>query len=489
MAVAPPAILDPDIAPIEGQTLRSTAGSWTRGPRAYAYRWQRCSQVDDHCLDIPGATGRTYRLSRADVGDNVQAVVTARNQAGSSTAISNYTPAISPENHACTRTIGPFASLQAAMAGARGGATICLRAGNYGAVALSDVTPAAAVTVQPVSGARVRLAALTLTGAMTDLTFQGFDIPGAISDVGPARDLTFRGNITSPGGESGVGDFFYAGAPGHVQAGIRILDSQMDHITNAKLDGNLSIGAAAGQCVTILGSAVEEHDFTVSGNVCGPGIGNHYYQVGGIAGFIGRDNTMLGPVSADALASGGCGGGGCHNNVLMIFGRSLEINWSDNVMRRTDSRGNTVLLVGPLTDVTVDDNLDVEDPMCVTDANCHSTAYYLDNVHGLEFIGNTTIDSYWGLVLTRYERSQGSLLSGRDYMIEHNIVAPAIPGGGINIEYNDCDSDCVYDYNVTGDSSADRGGAAHSVTNWRPRWTELPWFQPLGLPFPAGYPH
>jgi subtilisin family serine protease len=69
-----------------GSTLTVTTGSWSRGPTAYTYQWERCWL--GVCLPIPGAMSASYTLGAADAGTNVYAVVTATNAAGSTQAIS-----------------------------------------------------------------------------------------------------------------------------------------------------------------------------------------------------------------------------------------------------------------------------------------------------------------------------------------------------------------------------------------------------------------
>ena len=50
-----------------------------------------------------------------------------------------------------------------------------------------------------------------------------------------------------------------------------------------------------------------------------------------------------------------------------------------------------------------------------------------------------------------------------------------------------CETNCTIDYNVSGDGSANTGGSTHNVTNWTPNWFDATNYQPLGLPFQAGY--
>jgi hypothetical protein len=83
---SPPAISG---TPQEGQALTASSGGW-RGtqPITFAYQWVRCDRNGGSCADIGGATGQSYTLTSADVGQTLRVRVTARNAAGSRSATS-----------------------------------------------------------------------------------------------------------------------------------------------------------------------------------------------------------------------------------------------------------------------------------------------------------------------------------------------------------------------------------------------------------------
>lgn len=70
--------------PVEGNTLQGNNGQWlyTNGLKCeekadeckYTYTWQRCNPDSSGCVDIPAATGSTYRLVAEDVGKRVRYV-------------------------------------------------------------------------------------------------------------------------------------------------------------------------------------------------------------------------------------------------------------------------------------------------------------------------------------------------------------------------------------------------------------------------------
>jgi hypothetical protein len=81
---APPVVTGTKVV---GQTLSTSAGSWAAGGAApFSYQWQRCSASAKSCVDIPGATATTYKLTSADGGHVVRSTVSATNVNGLSPA-------------------------------------------------------------------------------------------------------------------------------------------------------------------------------------------------------------------------------------------------------------------------------------------------------------------------------------------------------------------------------------------------------------------
>lgn len=95
-AGAPVSTSPPTISgtPQVGQTLTAGTGAWTGGPASFAFQWQRCDASGVSCVDIGGATGGTYVVGSADVGSTLRVVVTATNAAGSASASSAPTAAV-----------------------------------------------------------------------------------------------------------------------------------------------------------------------------------------------------------------------------------------------------------------------------------------------------------------------------------------------------------------------------------------------------------
>jgi hypothetical protein len=78
-------------APMEGQQLGSTDGTWTgTTPMSTTYQWQRCDTSGAQCVDIAGATASGYTPFFGEIGSSLRVGVTKQNGAGATTA---YSPA------------------------------------------------------------------------------------------------------------------------------------------------------------------------------------------------------------------------------------------------------------------------------------------------------------------------------------------------------------------------------------------------------------
>ncbi len=80
---------------LAGSKVTLSNGSWSGStPVSYAYRWQRCNASSTNCGSISGATTHTYTLTHTDIGNTLRGVVTASNNAGTTTAYSTLTATI-----------------------------------------------------------------------------------------------------------------------------------------------------------------------------------------------------------------------------------------------------------------------------------------------------------------------------------------------------------------------------------------------------------
>jgi hypothetical protein len=83
--------------PSEGQTLTESHGVWSNSPTAYTYQWEDCDPAGQSCSPISGATGQTYTLAAADVGETIRVQELASNAGGAGQpAQSAPTPIVAP---------------------------------------------------------------------------------------------------------------------------------------------------------------------------------------------------------------------------------------------------------------------------------------------------------------------------------------------------------------------------------------------------------
>jgi hypothetical protein len=74
---------------IPGETLTVSNGTWSPTPTSYTYQWQRCDTAGSNCVNVAGATGRTYGVRTTDVGSRLRALVTAKTSKGQTTVPSS----------------------------------------------------------------------------------------------------------------------------------------------------------------------------------------------------------------------------------------------------------------------------------------------------------------------------------------------------------------------------------------------------------------
>ena len=80
-----------------GELLAAVPGTWEGGkPIAFSYQWRRCDAAGATCVTIPNAIAESYRPVTDDVGHALQVVATATSAAGSLSATSVPTVAVSP---------------------------------------------------------------------------------------------------------------------------------------------------------------------------------------------------------------------------------------------------------------------------------------------------------------------------------------------------------------------------------------------------------
>jgi hypothetical protein len=77
-------------SPVVGSTLTANSGTWT-GASTFSYQWQLCDGSGNNCVNIAGATGKTYGVRSSDVGHELVARVRAANRFGATTVDTDRT--------------------------------------------------------------------------------------------------------------------------------------------------------------------------------------------------------------------------------------------------------------------------------------------------------------------------------------------------------------------------------------------------------------
>jgi hypothetical protein len=78
----------------EGSQLTANDGTWSGTGNVFSYQWRRCNSTGAACVDIAGATAKSYTAVLADVAGTLRVVVTATNPAGPVSATSAPTAAV-----------------------------------------------------------------------------------------------------------------------------------------------------------------------------------------------------------------------------------------------------------------------------------------------------------------------------------------------------------------------------------------------------------
>ena len=90
---APPTISG---TPKVGQTLTADPGTWSGNPSSFTYQWERCDIDVAACVNLVGATGKTYVVPLVDLGYRLRVAVTAHTATSSATENSAITTVVVP---------------------------------------------------------------------------------------------------------------------------------------------------------------------------------------------------------------------------------------------------------------------------------------------------------------------------------------------------------------------------------------------------------
>ena len=487
---------------VQGQTLSTSNGSWTGSPSSYGYRWQDCNSSGTSCTTISGATSSSYTLQGSDVGDTIRSAVTATNGGGSTAASSAATGMVTgsgsgsgsgsglqvgaptPVGVTCSQTLNPGANVQSALSSASPGAVVCLNSGSWSAIKLSSVTPASpGVTLAATPGQTVVVPGFSLTGTLSNLTIEGFNI-------------TSPGTGNTDGGYSAEGIRLVAGSTGGLviqyntianqgsnSAGMYISTDEGDTETGVAIQYNQIANVSTGTEIQSYGG---ENNLSFSHNVMeavqNGGFG-HYVEVnGGINGYTMNNNAILGPP-----VTGNCNpnGSASHLNVLhvdsgdILNGNAPETNisFSNNIIWHDQACGQAVLITdGPLSNVQTNNNLFVADPGCATLAPyaCDASSLFVNASNGMTADNNTTVNELRGFVYG--QTTQYTISDPNNMTAQYNIAAPAAETGDHNYDTWKCSSACNPGNNVSYDTSANTVfGGTGNIVNWTPAWQNTTW--------------
>lgn len=437
-----------------------------------------------------GASESEPQVGSASAGSTPTVVVSAARDGAAS-----HVGAPTPSGVRCRRKLNPGANVERALSSASPGAVVCLNAGVWPAITLSSIAHASpGVTLAATPGQTVVVAGFTVTGSRTrNLTIEGFEItvPGNVSNSqggNPSNGIQLLCGISGrlklehntiedqPNGD-GIYAFANNCSPhaGSTQSGVTVEYNQIDHVATAlEIDGGMA----------------EEHNFVISRNVIGPSIQDggygHYIQVQGISGLTIDNNAFEGPPDPSYER---CAADGSHLNVLHVdTGGQRDVTFDNNIIWHSQSCGDTVLIQDSPTDnITIRNNLDVEDPTCET-SGCDANPVLVQAPHGLEFQHNTFVNATRGIALGG--TSGTTYTDPHSMTAEYNIATPVITGDR-NYSLWNCSSSCTTQDNVSADWSAKtvlRGTG--NVVRWMPSWTRTSWMPVSGPgyePPPPGY--
>ena len=356
----------------------------------------------------------------------------------------------SPASVHCSKTLRAGANVGQAISAARGGATICLREGDYGPIEAGDLRKSPPVTVRSLPGGRARVKGAELLDP-SGLRFIALRFTEGIGISPSASNIRILGNEIS--GHNGIYLF------GDYRIGKRVENVliQGNDIHDIDYSGTQETGYGYG----IEGVGDVRH-MTIRDNTI-RSTASDYIQSATPVHWVVDHNTFLGPSLLGSHED--------HQDLWQIFGGGEDITFTNNVARDTETQESLLFQEGAFSDVVIENNLFDHDSRGYTCQIYQSS--------GLVFRDNTIVGSHWGCLF----RDLSSSPPGSGYQVDHNIFADTEASVDVSTEGRAAGWG-TYDYNVSSDGSA---SGAHSVRNWTPTWIDATNFVPAGLPFTAGY--
>jgi hypothetical protein len=407
-----------------------------------------CS-LDDEAWESCGSPWSNDSLA-VDLHTFAVRAIDAAGNADDSPASRSWTVAEPGPPAECSTTLAPGADVSAAISQAPAGAVLCLQSGSYAEIAVDSADKAPAVTVRSATGERATVNGISLTDP-NGLHLVALDITGGVS-------------VTPSGSD------------------IQLVDNDITGVTGIYMFGDYRIG---GQIENVLIEGNRIHDIDYTGAQQG-GYGYGIEGIGDVRHVVVRENTIQSPASdymqsaspLDWVVDGNTflgpsllGEHEDHQDLWQIFGGGEDVVFTNNVARNTETQESLLFQEGAFSNVVVENNLFDHDSRGYTCQIYQST--------GLVFRDNTVVGSHWGCLFRDLETSP----PGFGYEVDHNVFVATEASDDISIEGRAA-AWGVYDYNVSGDDSAD---GPHSVRNWSSSWVDTTNYGPLGLPFMAGF--
>jgi hypothetical protein len=350
----------------------------------------------------------------------------------------------------CSRTLESGANIASAIGAARGGATICLAAGSYAGIEAFRVKKTPPVTIRPAPGARAEVDGIDLLDPV-GLRFVGLDLRDGVSVTPSAANLAFLDNdITGSNGIYLFGDY---------RIGKRVENVLIEgnEIHDIDYGGTQETGYGYG-----IEGVGDVRRMIIRGNTI-QSTASDYIQSATPVHWVVDRNTFLGPSLLGSHED--------HQDLWQIFGGGRDVRFTNNVARNTGTQESLLFQEGAFRKVVVENNLFDHDSRGYTCQIYQSS--------GLVFRRNTIVGSHWGCLF----RDLASSPPGSGYRIERNVFAETEDAPDVSSEGRAGDWG-NYDYNVSSDGSA---SGPHSLRRWKPAWTGTVTYEPLRLPFAAGY--
>jgi hypothetical protein len=350
----------------------------------------------------------------------------------------------------CNRTLGAGGDIGAALRSAPDGSTLCLGGGAYDGIDVGGIDKSPPVLVRSAPGTMAQVRGIELDD-VSGVTFAGLELTEGIGLTPVGHNVGFVGNdITGTHGIYMFGDYRLGDRISHVRI-------ERNYIHDIQYEGSQEPGFGYG----IAGLGDVRH-VVVAHNVI-QRVASDYVQSATPHDWLVDHNTFLGPSLL--------GNHEDHQDLWQIFGGGIDVTFTNNVARDTETQESLLFQTGHFENVLIRNNLFVNDSLGYT---CQ-----LYQSNGLVFRFNTIVGSRWGCLF----RDEASEPPGGGYRVERNIFVKTREGPGIATEGR-AGSWGTYQENVSDDGSA-RG--PHSIRRWKPRFRNRAGYWPLGLPYMAGY--